>query len=85
VPAYTIIMRHLLPLKGITLRVGIVLFFGTVGMALGGWLGGLIFDVAGHYSLAFLTGAAFNLCNLVIVGFLTLRYWQMIRNPGLAS
>jgi len=83
VPAYTIIMRHMLPLKGITLRVGIVLFFGTIGMALGGWLGGRIFDVAGHYSLAFLTGAAFNLCNLVIVGFLTLRYWQMKRNPGL--
>ncbi|GIT53328.1 MAG: hypothetical protein Ct9H300mP16_04880 [Pseudomonadota bacterium] len=29
--------------------------------------------MAGHYSLAFLTGAAFNICNILIVGFLTAR------------
>ena len=85
VPAYTIIMRHLLPLKAITLRVGIVLFFGGVGMALGGWLGGRIFDMAGHYSLAFLTGAAFNVCNILIVGFLTTKYWHQRRMKAGAS
>ena len=40
VPAYTIIMRHLLPPTSIGLRVGIVLLFGTIGMALGSWVGG---------------------------------------------
>jgi len=37
-----------------------------VGMALGSWLGGYIFDLTGGYRLAFLIGVAFNLGNLAI-------------------
>jgi hypothetical protein len=42
-------------------------------MAMGGWLGGAIFDLTGAYHAAFLTGLAFNLANLVIVVLLVWR------------
>ena len=47
-----------------------MVLFGTVGMALGGWLGGQIFDLTGSYRSAFLVGVAFNLGNLVLVALL---------------
>ena len=47
--------------------------FGTIGMALGGWLGGLIFDLVGSYRIAFLIGVGFNVMNLVLIGTLLWR------------
>ncbi len=81
VPAYTIIMRHLLPPTSIGMRVGIVLLFGTIGMALGSWIGGQFFDLNGHYTYAFLVGVGANIVNLVIIGFLNIRYWQLRPKP----
>ena len=37
-----------------------------LGMALGGWMSGLIFDVTGSYRMAFVNGLAWNLLNLAI-------------------
>jgi hypothetical protein len=45
-------------------------------MALGGWVGGQFFDLNGHYTYAFLVGVGANIVNLVIIGFLNIRYWQ---------
>lgn len=73
VPCYTLIIREYFPRSGTGRRVGIVLFFGTIGMALGGWLGAYIFDLGTAYSTAFLVGVAFNVGNLLIVGFLLKR------------
>lgn len=70
VPAYAMIVRELFPVTGIGTRIGVVLLFGTVGMALGGWLGATIFDLTGSYDNAFLTGLGFNLLNLAVVGTL---------------
>jgi predicted MFS family arabinose efflux permease len=50
-----------------------VILFGTIGMALGGWLGGQIFDLTGSYRSAFLVGVGFNLGNLVLVALLLQR------------
>jgi predicted MFS family arabinose efflux permease len=61
-------------------RIGVVFLFGTIGMALGAWLGGQIFDLTGSYHPAFLVGVAFNLGNLVLVVALLLR--QGWRVPG---
>lgn len=47
--------------------------FAALGMALGGWMGGAIFDATGGYALAFLAAAAFNVANLALAGFLFLR------------
>ena len=52
---------------------GIVLMATLLGMALGGWMSGVIFDLTGSYSAAFLNGLAWNLLNGGIVLWLLLR------------
>ena len=54
-------------------RLGVVLMATLAGMALGGWLSGLIFDLTGSYQAAFLNGLAWNLANVSIVLWLLLR------------
>ena len=70
---YPVLVREHLPRAEAGRRLGVILLFGTLGMALGGWLAGWIFDSTGGYMLAFLLGAAFNLANLVIVLGLVIR------------
>ena len=67
VPAYALAVRELFPVAEAGWRIGVVFLGGTIGMALGGWLGGVIFDLTGAYHAAFLTGLAFNLVNLAVV------------------
>ena len=43
------------------------------GMALGGWMSGVIFDLTGSYMAAFLNGLAWNLVNVSIVAWLLMR------------
>ena len=44
-----------------------------LGMALGGWLSGLIFDLTGSYDLAFWNGIAFNAINIAIMALILWR------------
>ncbi len=73
VPMYAIIVREHFHVSQAGWRIGVILFFGTLGMAVGAYIGGLIFDLTATYSLAFLTAIGFNLFNLALVGFLVLR------------
>jgi len=73
VPSYAIIVREYFPQSEAGARVGIVLMATLGGMALGGWLSGLVFDVTGSYRAAFVNGILWNLLNLSIVGFLLMR------------
>lgn len=70
VPSYALIVREYFTPKEAGARVGTVLMSTLLGMALGGWLSGLIFDVTGSYKAAFVNGIAFNLLNVSIVLFL---------------
>jgi MFS family permease len=79
VPSYALIVRELFPAGQAGWRIGAVILFGSIGMALGGWLGGQIFDLAGSYRSAFLVGVAFNLGNLAVVGALLHRQGQSFR------
>jgi hypothetical protein len=47
--------------------VGTVLMCTLLGMALGGWMSGKIFDLTGSYHAAFINGVAWNLVNLTVV------------------
>ena len=67
VTTYSLVARELFPLSEVGWRIGVILLCGTLGMAGGGYLGGLVFDLAGSYRIAFLTGVVFNLGNLAIV------------------
>jgi cyanate permease len=44
-----------------------------LGMALGGWMSGWIFDLTGSYRAAFLNGLAWNLLNVSIMTWLLQR------------
>jgi MFS family permease len=78
-PCYPVVVREFLPERRAGRYTAIVIMFGTFGMALGGWLGGLGYDLTGSYRAAFLTGTGFNLANLAIVGFLI----SLSRTPSL--
>jgi MFS family permease len=73
VPAYVLIVRELFPSSEASWRVPTVLFVSMSGMAFGSWFAGALYDHFGYYAPAFATGAAFNLVNLTIIGFLLAR------------
>jgi MFS family permease len=73
VPSYAIIVREYFPASEAGTRVGVLVMATVVGMALGGWLSGAIFDLTGSYHAAFPNGLAWNLLNGSIVLWLLLR------------
>jgi MFS family permease len=73
VPSYAIIVREYFSPKEAGTRVGLVLMATLLGMALGGWMSGVIFDLTGSYQAAFLNGIAWNLINVSIMVWLLMR------------
>lgn len=67
VPMYAIIVREYFAPHEAGTRLGIVLLATLLGMALGGWMSGVIFDLAGSYRAAFLNGLLWNLLNFAIM------------------
>jgi MFS family permease len=79
VPMYAIIVREYFPPQEAGIRLGLVLMATLAGMALGGWMSGLVFDLTGSYAAAFLNGLAWNLVNVAIAT------WLLIRPRGLLA
>ena len=73
VPSYAIIVREYFPPAEAGARVGTVLMCTLLGMALGGWMSGKVFDLTGSYHAAFLNGIAWNALNISIAVFLIAR------------
>ena len=73
VPSYAIIVREYFPPREAGTRLGLILMATLLGMALGGWMSGLIFDLTGSYRAAFLNGLAWNLVNVSIMIWLMQR------------
>ena len=73
VPSYAIIVREYFPPKEAGVRVGIAMSSTIIGMALGGWMGGVLFDLTGSYQAAFLNGIAWNVVNAAIGWWLLAR------------
>jgi len=80
VPAYAIIVREFFPPREAGTRVSIVLMATLFGMALGGWMSGVLFDLTGSYRAAFINGIGWNLLNLTIASWLLRRAWTS-RSP----
>jgi len=75
VPSYAVIVREFFPPAEAGMRVGTVLMATVFGMALGGWMSGVIFDLTGSYQAAFVNGVLWNLLNVgIAVG--------LLRRPG---
>jgi len=77
VPSYALIVRDNFPAHQAGTRVSLVLMSTVVGMALGGWMSGAIYDLTGSYHVAFLNGIAWNVINMAIALWLLMR-----RSPG---
>ena len=73
VPSYALIVREYMPAKEAGARVGFVLMATILGMALGGWLSGVIYDLSGSYTMAFVNGIVWNGLNVAIVLWLISR------------
>ena len=73
IPAYVLALRELFPAAQASWRIPTLLLFSGGGMALGGWLAGLLYDHFGYYAPAFATGIGANILNVLIVGTLVFR------------
>ncbi|MEC9345780.1 MAG: MFS transporter [Pseudomonadota bacterium] len=65
--------RMLIPAKMAASAMGVVVFFGWLGMGTGAWLGGYIFDVTGSYTQSYAVAAAGGIVNLVILALFRMR------------
>jgi MFS family permease len=73
VPSYAMIVRDNFPAKEAGTRISLVLTATVLGMALGGWVSGEIFDRTGSYTMAFVHGIAWNFLNMAIAFWLLQR------------
>ena len=83
-PCYPLLIRTLFPVSEAGGRIAAQYMFAAGGMALGGWIGGVIFDLTGSYSPAFLVAFAFNALNFVMIGFLYTRQMRLELRPRTA-
>lgn len=67
VPSYALVVREYMPPQEAGARVGFVMMMTIMGMALGGWMSGWIYDVTGNYQLAFINGILWNGLNIAIL------------------
>ena len=77
VPSYALIIRDHFPAREAGVRISAVLTATVLGMALGGWMSGAIYDLTGSYQAAFVNGIVWNVLNLGIA------LWILrVRHPG---
>ncbi|SDW50217.1 Cyanate permease [Ruegeria halocynthiae] len=67
VPSYALVVREYMPPQEAGARVGFVMMMTILGMALGGWMSGWIYDLTGNYQLAFINGILWNGVNIAIL------------------
>ena len=79
VPMYALIIREYFAARQAAALVGFAITATILGMGIGGWLSGAIFDLTGSYRYAFANGAAWNALNAAIVLFLLLRRGRYAR------
>ena len=73
VPSYAVIIRMFFPPQQAGFRVSLVLSSTLLGMAIGAWLSGVIFDLTLSYQLAVVHGLAWNALHLCIALWLLFR------------
>jgi len=79
VPSYAMIVREYFSPREAGARLGLVLMATIIGMALGGWMSGVIFDWTGSYRAAFVNGILWNLLNVSIA------FWLLRQPRGRAA
>lgn len=82
IPSYALVLARYFSLASMGVRIAVVYLFGAIGMAIGGWLGGALFDATGTYGGAFAVGLVANVVNLGIVGSLFVRGAPVLRTAS---
>ena len=82
VPSYAIIVREYFPAQRAGVLVGAAIMATMIGMALGGWMSGKVFDLTGSYHAAFVNGVLWNALNLSIALFLLWRVKKLARTEA---
>jgi MFS family permease len=72
-------VRELIPVHARGLANGIVIFAAWTGMGLGGYQGGLFYDLTGSYVTSFANAMAFGFMNLCVVGAFLIFYQRKMR------
>lgn len=85
VPSYAVVVREYFPAREAGIRISLCLMATILGMALGGWLSGLIFDITGSYRAAFVHGVAWNMLNIALVLLLMWRIKRVRRRRPMAA
>jgi MFS family permease len=80
VPSYAIIIREYFSPKEAGARVGSVILGTLIGMAFGGWISGVIFDLTGRYQAAFINGIAWNAMNFMVILWLLKRSSRIVHS-----
>jgi MFS family permease len=80
--AFILCAREYSPPHRTGLSIGLVMFFGWFGMALGGWQGGLFFDLCGSYGPSFANASLGGVANLLVLGLL---YLVTVHRPRQAA
>jgi MFS family permease len=73
IPMYAVAVREYFSPHEAGARIGIVIGATLLGMALGGWMSGAIFDLTGSYRATFINAVIWNLFNLIILLWLLSR------------
>ncbi len=73
VPSYAVIVREYLPVAYAGRAIGVIIMSTVMGMALGGWLSGAVYEVTGSYTAAFLNGIGWNLVNILVMVLILMR------------
>lgn len=71
-PQYPLICRELYGARDLGRIIGSVSLFGTIGMAAGGYLGGVLFDLSGGYTVPFVASLFFGSLNFALAAALAL-------------
>ena len=85
VPCYALIVREYFPSSEAGVRLGVVISATVLGMAVGGWISGAIYDWTGSYSMALVHGIAWNCVNFSVILFLLYKLSSFMRKQNLFS
>ncbi|HET7525682.1 MAG TPA: MFS transporter [Burkholderiaceae bacterium] len=80
--AFILCAREYSPPQRTGLSIGLVMFFGWFGMAVGAWQGGLFFDLCGSYGPSFANASLGGVANLLVLGLL---YLVTVHRPRRAA
>lgn len=80
--SFILCAREYAPAGRSGLSIGLVMSFAWFGMALGGWQGGLFYDLCGSYGPSFANASLGGVANLMVLALL---FAATVRRPRLAA